>query len=195
MWPGNLRRRKLTHTCTVSVLHSAECLRRTPRLTVTPRAFRRQTVSRDRDVGEELQRKLTENLNQEQLDTQIPSFSAAQSGDWPTPSRAEARLAGWHPAQVNTGMSRCHPDNLVLYSGASSSALYLELPGHWLPGVDSTCPTLQIRPQGPLWGPPLNQPLHPHRYHVSFLCLTFKCEGTSEGFYLEKQDNFSSSFK
>lgn len=60
-----------------------EAHKRMSRSTGNPRALKRNLcVSKSRHMGEGLQRKLNESLNQKKLNTQI-TFNAAESGDLP----------------------------------------------------------------------------------------------------------------
>lgn len=136
-----------------------EAHKRMPMPNVNSRALRREIVSLKTGMWKRgLQRKLTENRDQKQLNTQITSSKHCTIRGLPcTPEPDCKPWARWHPTQVTTGINRCHTNNLVLYSGASSP----ELPEHWLPGLDTTSRSCQeMRPHHPLSSPLSYQPLH-----------------------------------
>lgn len=154
----------------VSVLYSAESqeelTKRTSRPTVNPQnTLRRNCVSKDRDVGEGLQRKWLKVWIRSSWTPRSAPFRAAQPGNWPALSPAEARIG------------------LTVSPGLDDTQHRCEQVPHWQPGSiqwglqplvapgsqDITCPTQQqIRHHCPQWGPPFNVPLHPHRHKVSF---------------------------
>lgn len=138
-----------------------------------PSAQKGSCVSKDRDMGEGLQRKLSKSLIRgSQTPSPAPPVLHNLRPAPHLPQEATQHDLDGTPAQVSAGTSRCHADNLVLYGGASSPS-FRGLPGHWLPGQDSTCPTLQeVSPHGPQPAPQRTQA--PSGQPFVCVCLTIQ---------------------